>query len=110
MDEYSQNHKLLVENWKNKNYEGVKTNLAFAFTLIGVIERDKRFKEGDSNVIKARAFAMNDFKTYLKKLQSVEKDFDFTEYYTKNKFDKKIIDIPKSTIVGIKQLLKTIMM
>jgi len=109
MDEYSQNHKLLVENWKNKNYEGVKTNLAFAFTLIGVIERDKRFKEKDPEVIKARAFAMNDFKTYLKKLQSVEKDFDFTDYYVKNKFDKKIIDIPKSTIVGVKQLLKTIL-
>lgn len=33
MDSYSENHKLLVENWKNKNYDAVKKNLAFAYAL-----------------------------------------------------------------------------
>lgn len=109
MDEYSQNHKLLVENWKNKNYEGVKKNLAFIFALINIIERDPKYKKKDPVMIKARAFAINDFKTYLKKLNSVEKDFDFVEYYSNSEYDKLVVNVPKQTILGIKALLKIIL-
>lgn len=108
MDEYSQNHKLLVENWKNKNYEGVKKNLAFIFALINIIERDKRYKNREPEIVKARAFAINDFKTYLKKLTSIEKDFDFVKYYDESDYDKFIVDLPKQTILGIKMLFKAI--
>ena len=108
MDEYSQNHKLLVENWKNKNYEGVKKNLAFVFALINIIERDKKYKERDPEIVKARAFATNDFKTYLKKLTDIEKNFDFVDYYKNSDYDKLIINLPKQTIAGIKMLFKMI--
>lgn len=109
MDEYSQNHKLLIENWKNKNYEGVKKNLAFIFALINIIERDPKYKKRDPKMIKARAFAINDFKTYLKKLTSIEKDFDFVEYYNNSDYDKLVVNVPKQTIIGIKNLMKLIL-
>lgn len=109
MDKYSQNHKLLVENWKNKNYEGVKKNLAFVFALINIIERDKKYKERDPELVKARSFAINDFKTYMKKISEVEKDFDFVEYYDKSEYDKLIVDVPKQTLLGIKSLVRDLL-
>lgn len=109
MDSYSENHKLLVENWKNKNYDGVKENLAFAFALISIIERDPRYKNRENDVVKARAFAINDFKTYLAKIQEVDSRFDFVSYYKDTDFDKTIIDLPAKSILGIRNLLRMIM-
>lgn len=110
MDSYSSNHKMLVTNWKNKNYDAMKRNIAYVFALISVIERSDGYKNKDPEVMKARAFAINDFKTYLKHLQSVEPEFDFVEYYGASDYDKKIINIPKTTIVGIKKLMRTILL
>lgn len=110
MDEYSETHRILVENFKNKNYEAMKQNVAFMFLLISVIERDKKYKSRDPEVVKARAFAINDFKTYLSHIQKHQPSFNFEEYYRNSEFDKYIINVPKSTIVGIKNLLKTILL
>lgn len=118
MDEYAENHKLLVENYKNKNYEGMKRNLAFLFVLINTIEREvhsgkpdkKKDHEWFENARKARAFAINDFKTYLKYIQQAEKDFDFTKYYQEGEFDKKVVNIPVDSVIGIKKLFTAIMM
>lgn len=110
MDSYSSNHKMLVENWKNQNYEAMKKNLAYVFALILIIERSDEYKARDPKAIKARAFAINDFKTYLKHLQSVEPDFDFVEYYGASDYDKKIVNIPRTTILGIKRLMRTILL
>lgn len=110
MDSYSSNHKMLVENWKNQNYEAMKKNLAYVFALILMIERSDEYKAKDPKAIKARAFAINDFKTYLKHLQSVEPDFDFVEYYGASDYDKKIVNIPRTTILGIKRLMRTILL
>lgn len=109
MDEYMETHRILIENYKNKNYNAMKTNLAFLFSLIAIIERDKKFKERDPETVKARAFAINDFKTYLSHVQKHEPKFDFVEYYKKSDFDKTIINIPRTTILGIKKLLKAIL-
>jgi hypothetical protein len=109
MDSYSSNHKMLVENWKNKNYDAMKKNLAYVFALIAIIERSDGYKNKDPEVMKARAFAINDFKTYLKHLQSVEPDFDFVEYYRTSDYDKKIVNVPKSTIMGIRNLMRAIL-
>lgn len=110
MDEYSETHRILVENHKNKNYEAMKQNVAFMFLLISIIERDKIYKSREPEVVKARAFAINDFKTYLKYIQNHEPSFNFEVYYKNSEFDKYIINIPKSTIIGIKNLLKTILL
>lgn len=110
MDSYSANHKMLVENWKNKNYDAMKKNLAYVFALIMIIERSDEYKKKDPRAIKARAFAINDFKTYLKHLQSVEPDFDFVEYYDASDYDKKIVNIPRTTVIGIKRLVQSILL
>ena len=110
MDEYAEAHRILVENYKNKNYEALKQNIAFMFLLISVIERDPKYKTRDKEIVKARAFAINDFKTYLSYIQKEQPDFNFEKYYKESEFDKYIINIPKETIIGIKSLLKSILM
>ena len=117
MDEYAENHKLLISNYKNKNYEGMKQNLAFLFALINFIEREyiynkkRKIKpEKIKDAEKARMFALNDFKKYLKELQRVEPTFDFTSYYMNSGFDKIIINIKTDSIVGIKKMLKKIIL
>ena len=110
MDKYAEIHRILKENYKNKNYDAMKTNIGFMFALISIIERDKKYKNHDSELIKARAFAMNDFKTYLKHIQEIEPDFDFIKYYQENDYDKIVLNISASTIVGIKKLFKLIML
>lgn len=116
MDEYSEAHRILVENYNNKNYQGVKDNLCFIFTLIATIEREVIYskKKVDEIVkkdaIDARALAINDFKTYLKKLQSVDKDFDFTSYYERSNYGKLVINVTPDTIKGIKKLFNLILL
>lgn len=110
MDSYSSNHKLLVANYKNRNFEAMKKNIAYVFALISIIERSELYKKRDPDVMKARAFAINDFKTYLKLIQKEQPDFDFVEYYNASDYDKTIVNIPKSTIIGIKKLMRTILL
>jgi hypothetical protein len=117
MDEYAENHKLLVENYKNKNYEAMKTNLAFLFALINSIERDVIYNKKDNiseaktkDAQKARGFAINDFKTYIKFIYKNEPNFDFSEYYKESDYGKLVVNIPHNTILGIKKLFKTIML
>jgi hypothetical protein len=109
MDLYSENHKLLIENWKYKNYQGVKHNLATAFALVNIIERDKKFKDGDKDLINARAHLINDFKSYYGKLQQIYPDFDFAKFYKESEYDKTIVEIPVDTIHGIKKLVNIIL-
>ena len=109
MDEYMEAHRILVENDKNGNVEAMKRNLAFMFSLISIIERDPKYIKRDPEVVKARAFATNDFKTYLKHVQKADPKFDFVKYYNESEYDKTIINIPRNTIIGIKKLVKTIL-
>lgn len=119
MDEYSENHKILIENFKAENYDGLKVNLAFHFALINHIERDLHFYDKNkfnklstnvrSDAEKARMFAMNDFKTYMRELLKKEPSFDFTKYYQEGDFGKTIVEFKNEEIQGIKRLFQTIM-
>lgn len=116
IDEYSEVHKLIVENFNNRNYEAVKDNLCFLFTLIATIEREvlyskKKISEDvRKDALDARALAINDFKTYLKKLQKVDRNFDFTSYYERNNHGKLVVNITPDTIKGIKKLFNIILL
>jgi hypothetical protein len=116
MDEYAENHKLLVENFKARNYEAMKTNLAFLFALINDIERNVIYSkkpvslEKKRDAEKARMFAINDFKTYLKEIQKVEPSFDFTKYYEESDFGKLTIRFSKDELIGLKRLFQTIIL
>ena len=115
MDEYAENHKILVANYKAKNYEGMKVNLAFLFALINHVEREilynKKYQgtEKLADAQKARMFAMNDFKTYMKKLLQAEPGFDFTKYYEESDYGKLTINIKKDEVIGLKKLFRAIM-
>lgn len=117
MDEFAETHKLLINNYKNNNFEGMKLNLAFLFTMINFIEREYIYNKGKKirpdklkDAEKARMFAINDFKRYMSELQKHEPNFDFTTYYKDRGFDKVIINIKSDSIVGIKKLLQKILL
>jgi hypothetical protein len=117
MDLYDKTHKQIIVNWDNKNVEGLKQNLAFLFSIIIDIERkyihDKQSKADETikaDAIKARMFAMNDFKTYMKKLKTLDPNFDFTKYYESKEYDKITFTISPDNILGVKKLFQLIMM
>lgn len=110
MDQYDEIHKVLQEDNKNHNIEGMKHNLALMFSLITMIERNKKYKNRDSEAVKARAFAINDFKSYLKIIQKEDKNFDFMRFYEENHYGKTILNITPETIQGLKQIFKSIIL
>lgn len=116
MDEYSENHAILIQNFKSGNYEDMKSNLAFLFAMINEIERkvihSKKSVKDDlrKDAEKARMFAINDFKTYLKKLQSKQPKFNFTDFYSKSDYGKITFGIKHEDIIGIKRLFQTIIL
>lgn len=116
MDQYSENHKILVQNSRAENYDGVKTNLAFLFSLINEIERNvlytkKKVSEARrKDAEKARMFAINDFKTYLKVVLAKDPSFNFTTYYEQSNYGKIVFGFKKEEIVGIKRLFQTIIL
>lgn len=117
MDEYATTHRMLVQNSKTKNYEGMKQNLAFLFAMISSIERNIMYNK-DSNVsadqkndaLKARTFAINDFKTYIRELQKSDPSFDFTKYYEQSGYDKITVNVTRDAIQGVKRIFQTIML
>lgn len=114
MDQYAENHRLLVENSKVGNYEAMKTNLAFLFAMISIIERDyiyskKKIKDSKlADAKKARTFAYNDFNTYLKQVQQHERGFDFTKYYQEQGYDTLTFTVSNDNIQGIRKLFNQI--
>lgn len=109
MDLYAENHRILMQNVENENNEGIKTNLASAFALISMIEKDEKYKQRDGELVKARAFLINDFKTYLKKLQKAEPDFDFAEYYATKDYDKFVVNVSPNSVSGIKKIVRALL-
>lgn len=109
MDLYAENHRILMQNVENENNEGIKTNLASAFALISMIEQDEKYKQRDVELVKARAFLINDFKTYLKGLQKAEPDFDFAEYYATKDYDKFVVNVSPNSVSGIKKLVRALL-
>lgn len=114
MDEYASNHKLLLEAAKTLNLEEMKLILAYDFMLIDKIEtklkgKTKNLTKKEEEMMKARMFLMNDFKTYIKFIHQYEKNFNFTEYYRNCEAIQNIISIDRNTISGIKMLFRSLM-
>ena len=119
MDRYAACHKVVVTDAKSGNTEALKHDLAYMFALVCTIE-DKYYgdhrkkvepsnEEGYDDAIKARAFAINDIKTYMKVIHAKEPRFNFYKFYTDNKYDKKIYTLRHTTITGLKNLLRVIL-
>lgn len=114
MDTYDEAHKKIKSNWSMKNYNAVKKDLAYMFTLIMELERivhsnKKVPKDKKDDIMKAKMFASNDFKTYITKLKDIDEDFDFTEYYENHDYDKTVFTISKDAVIGVRKLFQAIM-
>lgn len=111
MDQYMENHRLLHNAYKNNDTESIKYHLAVAFAMINKLEREI-YKSSDKNntaLRKARASFINDFKSYSKKLNEIEPDFDFAEFYNNSNFDKYLANVSIDNIKGIRQIIKVLL-
>lgn len=98
--EYADSHRLLKEYEKTESYEPMKFELAKMQFFITLLEK-KIYKQGkDKSVaeIKVRARFLNDFKKYLKIVNTNDPDFNFAEYYQKSPFNDALIQIDKDTL------------
>lgn len=116
MDDYARINKIIVQNARNNNLEGVKTDLVFLFSFINETEKivKGKVKVKDSvkeDAKKARMFATGDFKQYLAFAQERDPAFDFTKYFEENYKDegKVLVEFSNSDIKGMKMLLRTLL-
>lgn len=116
MDDYSRMNKIIVQNARNHNTEGVKSDLVFLFSFIHELEKitKGKVKVKDStkeDAMKARMFATGDFKQYLAFVQERDPSFNFSKYFEDNykNEDKVMIEFSNAEIKGIRLLLKTIL-
>lgn len=116
MDKYSMIHKAMKEDAANNNISALKHDLAYLFAMIASIEAQFIRKDVDEgtpeykDALKARMFAKNDFKKYMKVVQKEDSRFNFMQFYMENSYDKEVYTIYTEDIVGIKNLLRKILM
>lgn len=99
--EYQEAHRLL-ESYNENNIEGIKHQLARLFYINSIIERKiKKMKKGDESykeLIDLRARVINDFKKYIKLVQSMEKNFDFELYMKNSEYYNKTVMVDRHTM------------
>ena len=116
-EEYQKSHKLLLSYEKTNNYEGMKYELSKLWYMNIELERriyDSNRDESKLNeYTRARARILNDFNKYIKLINKVEKDFNFSEYYEDSPFNDGSMKLRKSTLdyLGhyLKQIVKSIL-
>jgi hypothetical protein len=109
--EYSRCHMALLEYDKANNAEGMKYCLCKLWYMNIILEEkihDEKNKENLKKHHKARAKILNDIKTYMKKVQKLDKDFDILKEYNDSPFNDKAIKIRRSTLLYTIDLFKRI--
>lgn len=118
MEEYANNHRLLKENQKVKDYEAMRYNLIYHILLVESIEKkiihNKKIDENSelyTEAVKAKSFAMNDITTYLPEVKKNLPNFDLNEFYSLVKAEKQTVKIDTiGTISGVKKILNYILL
>lgn len=108
--EYSKSHKLLLSYEKNNNLEGIKYELSKLWFMNILLEKKiYNSKESDKNKYhKVRARILNDFSKYLKLINSLDNNFNFTEYYENTPFSDSVYKVNKHTLKYSVDLAKDI--
>lgn len=108
--EYSRCHIALVEYDKAGNVDGMKYCLCKLWYMNIILEEkihnDRKDKEKLKQYHKARAKIMNDIKTYMKKVQRLDKGFNMIEEYNQSPFNDQTIKIRRSTLLYTIDLFK----
>lgn len=111
-EEYFSSHKLLLNYEKTNNLEGMKYELARLYYMNYILEQklyhNKNLPNKQEN-IKTRARILNDFNKYLKYVNSKDNNFNFSEYYESSPFYVHTVEIPKSSIGKIKNIISYIL-
>ena len=119
-NEYTKCHRLLVEYEKAGNMEGLKYELAKMWMMIQIVEsrmyalpnpnKEKtndmqRKKYGELERLRARQ--LNDFKYYIQFIQSIDKEWNFEEYYHSTPFSDAVMKINRPTLKAMDKIIKT---
>lgn len=108
--EYSRCHIALVEYDKAGNTEGMKYCVCKLWYLNIILEEkihdDRTDKKKLQGYHKARAKILNDIKTYMHKIQKVDKEFDILKEYQSSPFSDDNIKIRHSTLLYTIDLFK----
>ena len=110
--EYMSSHKLLMQYEKANNFEGMKYELARLYYMNYILEKKlyhNKFLNNKEKNMKTRARVLNDFNKYIKIVLQHEPDFNFGKYYEDSQFYPHTVEIKKSTLLGIKDVLKYIL-
>lgn len=110
--EYSASHKLLLQYAKTGNTESMKYELARLYYINYILERrlyNNKFLSNKEKNIKTRARVLNDFNKYIEYVLKREPNFNFSEYYEKSIFYPHTIEIKKSTMLKLKDIIKYIL-
>lgn len=116
MDKYASLHRIIIQLNVRKDSEDIKMILAEMFQLIDETEqvmrkhklkKNKERKYRDAE--KARMFLINDFKRSLGGLLELDPEFNFPKYYKDNEYDQRTYEMTTDSIIGIKRLIKQIM-
>lgn len=117
MNEYAMNHRLLVYNNQQKDYEAMSYNIVYHMILIDSIEKNvlyDRKVDKNSDLYKdaeqARRMAKSDIAQYLPVVRNNLPGFNLNKMYKQVKADKATITIQGAeTAAGIKTILKHIL-
>lgn len=112
--EYQHSHSLLKTYDKSNSIEGMKYELArlwFVYTVLEatIYANDKLDDVEKSEYNKIKAWIMNDFTKYNKIVSSLDKSFNFSEYYNTTPFSDVYIKINASTLKFLKHLMSTLL-
>lgn len=109
--EYMESHKLLMQYDKVNNIEGMKYELARLYYINYILEKKlyhNKFIINKEKNMKTRARVLNDFNKYMKFVLSKEPSFNFDEYYRSSVFYPHTIELSKSTVNTLKDIIKFI--
>lgn len=110
--EYSSSHKLLLQYAKANNTEAMKYELARLYYMNYILERrlyHNKYLSNKEKNMKTRARVLNDFSKYLKYVLDKEPNFNFSEYYEKSIFYPHTVEVKRSTILKLKDIINYIL-
>lgn len=113
MSIYSNSHILLKQYSKSGNINGMKYELCKLWMMKLLTDKiiygkDKLLPTSKSKIEdakKARAFILNDFKTYLDIVLKSEPDFNFTEYFDNTQFGIEVYKIDNRLVKAIRKII-----
>lgn len=110
--EFAKSHKLLLQYENANNIEGIKYELSKLWFMNSLLESKIYKTKADkrSDLHKARAKILNDFKKYLDLVLAEDGDFNFTEYFDNSPYSDAVYKLSKHTLKYTASTIKDIIL